>query len=106
MAQQLPEEKRGAIYNNLKAAAESGWDFSFRWCIADNEKSANLSLVNVSTSDIIPVELNAILERNARMLAGFHKTLGNWKVTRDTVVARCKIIPFINERGNSLSVYF
>ncbi|KYM85636.1 Trehalase [Atta colombica] len=78
LVQQVLEQERGSIYNNLKAAAESGWDFSYRWCIRTN-KNANLSLVNVSTSDIIPVDLNAILQRNARMLAHFHVILGNVK---------------------------
>ncbi|KYQ48224.1 Trehalase [Trachymyrmex zeteki] len=76
LAQQVLEQERGSIYNDLKAAAESGWDFSYRWCIRTN-KDANLSLINVSTSDIIPVDLNAILQRNAKMLARFHSILGN-----------------------------
>ncbi|XP_011702920.1 PREDICTED: trehalase-like [Wasmannia auropunctata] len=78
LAQQVPEQKRGALYNNLKAAAESGWDFSYRWSIGTN-KGAKLSLVNASTSDIIPVDLNAMLQRNAKMLAYFHFVLGNTK---------------------------
>ncbi|KYN44386.1 Trehalase [Trachymyrmex septentrionalis] len=78
LVQQVPEKERGSIYNDLKAAAESGWDFSYRWCIRTN-KNANLSLVNVSTSDIIPVDLNAILQQNARMLARFFVILGNVK---------------------------
>ncbi|EFN71520.1 Trehalase [Camponotus floridanus] len=76
LVQQLPEQERGEIYNDLKAAAESGWDFSYRWCIRI-DRNANLSLINVSTSDIIPVDLNAILQRNARLLARFHGILGN-----------------------------
>ncbi|XP_011641510.1 trehalase-like [Pogonomyrmex barbatus] len=80
LAQQLPEQDQRALYNDLKAAAESGWDFSYRWCIQAN-RDKNLSLLNVSTSDIIPVDLNAILQRNARMLAYFHGILGNLKVS-------------------------
>ncbi|GAB1865733.1 Trehalase [Camponotus japonicus] len=76
LVQQLPEQEREGIYNDLKAAAESGWDFSYRWCIRI-DRNANLSLINVSTSDIIPVDLNAILQRNARLLARFHGILGN-----------------------------
>ncbi|EZA62647.1 hypothetical protein DMN91_007675 [Ooceraea biroi] len=88
LAQQLPEEKRGAVYDDLKAAAESGWDFSYRWCIRSNE-TAQLSLLNVSTSDIIPVDLNAILQRNAKLLAYFHSILYNpLKVLRYTRIAQ------------------
>lgn len=76
LVQGLPGQERGGIYNDLKAAAESGWDFSYRWCIRI-DRNANLSLINVSTSDIIPVDLNAILQRNARLLAQFHGILGN-----------------------------
>lgn len=76
LVQGLPEQERAGIYNDLKAAAESGWDFSYRWCIRI-DRNANLSLINVSTSDIIPVDLNAILQRNARLLARFHGILGN-----------------------------
>ncbi|MFT2009941.1 alpha,alpha-trehalase TreF [Pontibacter sp. 13R65] len=46
-----PEE----VYRNLKAAAESGWDFSSRW-FADGE---NLSTIR--TVDLIPVDLNTLL---------------------------------------------
>ncbi|KAL0101757.1 hypothetical protein PUN28_019111 [Cardiocondyla obscurior] len=77
LAQKVPEQEQVALYNNLKAAAESGWDFSYRWCIRTNNDS--LSLLNVSTSDIIPVDLNAILEKNARQLSKIHSILHNWR---------------------------
>ncbi|WP_026462702.1 alpha,alpha-trehalase TreF [Adhaeribacter aquaticus] len=46
-----PEE----IYRHIKAAAESGWDFSSRW-FADGK-----SLATIRTSELIPVDLNALL---------------------------------------------
>lgn len=42
------------VYRNLKAGAESGWDFSCRW-------NADSSLVRINTIDIIPVDLNCLL---------------------------------------------
>ncbi|XP_058797817.1 trehalase-like [Phymastichus coffea] len=64
-----PIEKR-AFYNNIKAGAETGWDFSARWFIAkDGEPS--LDLRDIATEDIIPVDLNAFLEKNARILARY-----------------------------------
>ncbi|XP_033320650.1 trehalase [Bombus bifarius] len=75
-AQLLPEKSRDFFYNNIKAGAESGWDFSNRWCIADNN-NRTLSLLNISTQHIIPVDLNAILQQNARLLGEFHSLLGN-----------------------------
>ncbi|MDE3234602.1 MAG: alpha,alpha-trehalase TreF [Bacteroidota bacterium] len=48
----LPQHK---LYRHLRAAAESGWDFSSRWC------SDPLSLATIHTTDIIPVDLNCLL---------------------------------------------
>jgi len=47
--------KKSDIYRNLRAAAESGWDFSSRWF--ENGKD----LTSIQTTDIIPVDLNALL---------------------------------------------
>ncbi|KAG9429652.1 trehalase isoform X1 [Apis mellifera carnica] len=76
MAQRIPEKSRDFFYNNIKAGAESGWDFSNRWFIRNNN-SSTLSLYNISTQYIIPVDLNAILQQNARLLGEFHTLLGN-----------------------------
>jgi len=43
------------VYRDLRAAAESGWDFSSRW-FADG-----LSLTTIETTAIIPVDLNCLL---------------------------------------------
>ena len=43
------------IYRNLRAAAESGWDFSSRWF------SDTSSLDSIHTIDIAPVDLNCLL---------------------------------------------
>ncbi|MEO5891384.1 MAG: alpha,alpha-trehalase TreA [Ferruginibacter sp.] len=47
--------KRAAVNLNLRAAAESGWDFSSRWLT--DEKN----LATIQTTDIIPVDLNCLL---------------------------------------------
>lgn len=47
-----PPEK---VYRNLRAAAESGWDFSSRW-FADGR-----TLASIRTTDIVPVDLNSLL---------------------------------------------
>ncbi len=46
-----PEE----VYRNLRAAAESGWDFSSRW-FADGK-----TLGTIHTTELIPIDLNALL---------------------------------------------
>lgn len=43
------------LYRHIRAACESGWDFSCRW-MADGQ-----SLHSIHTTDIIPVDLNALL---------------------------------------------
>nr|AXY94682.1 trehalase-like protein [Habrobracon hebetor] len=75
LAQFFPEAQRNTLYEDLKAGAESGWDFSSRWFVTDGDKVGNLS--NTSTRSIIAVDLNAFLQRNARLLAEFNELLGN-----------------------------
>jgi alpha,alpha-trehalase len=43
------------VYRNLRAAAESGWDFSSRW-LADGK-----TLGTIHTTDFIPPDLNSLL---------------------------------------------
>jgi alpha,alpha-trehalase len=47
--------KDGKAYVNLRASAESGWDFSARWF------EDTLHLNTIETTDIVPVDLNALL---------------------------------------------
>lgn len=69
-------EETEAHYSELKAAAESGMDFSSRWFV-DEEGGNNGSLFDLRTSSIVPVELNAILFGNAVILSNFYRLLGN-----------------------------
>ena len=43
------------VYRDLRAAAESGWDFSSRW-LGDGRH-----LATIRTTDIVPVDLNSLL---------------------------------------------
>ena len=54
-ANKLDKGERGKLYRNIRAAAESGWDFSSRW-FEDEE-----SLTKCIASEIIPVDLNCLL---------------------------------------------
>jgi alpha,alpha-trehalase len=45
----------GEVYRNLRAAAESGWDFSSRW-LADGR-----TLATIRTVDFLPVDLNSLM---------------------------------------------
>ncbi len=44
-----------AVYRDLRAAAESGWDFSSRW-LADGR-----TLATIRTTQIVPVDLNSLM---------------------------------------------
>ncbi|WP_083610407.1 alpha,alpha-trehalase TreF [Pontibacter flavimaris] len=68
-----PEE----IYRHLRAAAESGWDFSSRW-FADAQ---NLSTIH--TTEIIPVDLNALLYHVELTLQEMAVLNGNRKEARE-----------------------
>ncbi len=49
------DQSTASFFQNLRAAAASGWDFSARWM----DESAKLSTIH--TGDIIPVDLNCLL---------------------------------------------
>jgi len=46
------------FYSHIHTAAESGWDFSTRWLLEDKH------LYSIHTTDMIHVDLNALLYRN------------------------------------------
>ncbi|KAL7015075.1 hypothetical protein ACKWTF_016270 [Chironomus riparius] len=75
------DEHKEEHYSELKAAAESGMDFSSRWFV-DAEGGNNGTLANLKTRSIVPVELNAILHWNAKIIAEFYGYAGN--ITKQT----------------------
>ncbi len=64
-------EKRDAsrLFLHLRAAAESGWDFSSRW-LRDAD-----DLRTIHTADIIPVDLNSLLYMLETTIADTYRTL-------------------------------
>nr|XP_029716844.1 trehalase isoform X4 [Aedes albopictus] len=64
------EEDKQDYYCELKAAAESGMDFSSRWFIKDGTNQGNLT--DLKCRSIIAVELNAILYWNAKIISEFY----------------------------------
>ncbi|KAL0268857.1 UNVERIFIED_CONTAM: hypothetical protein PYX00_010664 [Menopon gallinae] len=63
------------LYIDLKSAAESGWDFSSRWFISNKTNQGNKS--SIHTRYIIPVDLNAFVYWNAKILSQFYTILKN-----------------------------
>lgn len=58
------------VYRNLRAAAESGWDFSSRW-LADGR-----TLASIQTVEIVPVDLNSLLYGLEQTLARAYRVAG------------------------------
>ena len=72
------EDEKNEFYSDIKSAAEAGMDFTSKWFInKEGENKGNLS--DVKTRNIIPVELNAILYWNAKIIAEFYGLAGNTK---------------------------
>ena len=79
IAQTLPEARREAFYRNVKATAESGWDFSSRWMRDPKD------LRTLETTELIPVDLNSLLyhaERTIAALRAFRGRAGDADVAR------------------------
>lgn len=64
-------QKPERLYRNIRAAAESGWDFSSRWFRDEN------SFATIHTTEIIPVDLNCLLYHLEVMLADAFRENGN-----------------------------
>ncbi|XP_067910253.1 trehalase isoform X2 [Heterodontus francisci] len=76
LVQSLTEVAQGDLWVELKTGAESGWDFSSRWFIDPSGENSG-TLKDTKTKHILPVDLNSFLCKNERILASFHKKLGN-----------------------------
>jgi alpha,alpha-trehalase len=72
-ASKLGKNDQANLYNNIRAAAESGWDFSSRWF--EDEKSISKCVA----SDILPVDLNCLLYFYEKKLSELY-SLKNQKV--------------------------
>ena len=59
-----------SFYRHLKAACESGWDFSSRWLAKPND------LRSIHTTDIIPVDLNSLLYLLEKTIARSYELKG------------------------------
>lgn len=58
----------GMVYTNLRAGAESGWDFSSRWF------GDTMHLTSIETTDILPIDLNCLLYAYENILSKASKT--------------------------------
>jgi alpha,alpha-trehalase len=70
LAQRVPEAQREALYRNIRASAESGWDFSSRWM----RDPADLR--SLETTELIPIDLNSLLYHSERTIAALRLARG------------------------------
>jgi alpha,alpha-trehalase len=68
LGQQVDASRREALYRNIRAAAESGWDFSSRW-MRDPK-----SLLTLETTDLAPVDLNSLMYHAERTIAALRRS--------------------------------
>jgi alpha,alpha-trehalase len=71
---QRPHEE---VWRDLRAAAESGWDFSTRW-MADRR----VGLASTRTTDLVPVDLNCFLHELEATIARLAGHLGDAELAR------------------------
>jgi alpha,alpha-trehalase len=65
------------VYRHLRAAAESGWDFSTRWLDESATPDGAPTLAHICTTDIVPVDLNAFLFTLEATIATLSATAGD-----------------------------
>lgn len=70
-AAKLTRQREGDFYRNIRAAAESGWDFSTRWMDTTGK------LETIRTTFILPVDLNCLLYHLELSVAKSYKLQGD-----------------------------
>jgi len=76
-AAQVPQRDAAELYRDLRAGAESGWDFSSRWL--DDPQV----LGSIHTTAIVPVDLNSLLHHLETTLAKASGVAGEQAAQRD-----------------------
>lgn len=82
-AAKLTSQTPSDFYRNIRAAAESGWDFSTRWL----DESGKLE--SIRTTDIVPVDLNCLLYNLELVIARSYQLQGK---TRDYMIYHNKAL--------------
>jgi alpha,alpha-trehalase len=67
---QVNASEREALYRNIRASAESGWDFSSRW-MRDPK-----NLLTLETTELAPIDLNSLLYHAERTIAALLRVRG------------------------------
>ncbi len=75
-AAQAPQRAPSQVYRDLRAGAESGWDFSSRWL------GEPATLASIHTTAIVPVDLNSLLFHLETTLSRASKVAGDSAAAR------------------------
>jgi alpha,alpha-trehalase len=70
LVQALAPPARAIVYRNIRATAESGWDFSSRWMRDPADRTS------LETIDLVPIDLNAVLYQAERTIAALRTARG------------------------------
>lgn len=97
LGQTLPEARREEFYRNVRATAESGWDFSSRWM---RDRS---DLRTLETTELVPLDLNSLLYHAERMIAALRAFRGR---AGDAQVAERFLRAAENRRQSVLAVAY
>ncbi|RXG18111.1 alpha,alpha-trehalase [Leeuwenhoekiella aestuarii] len=84
--------KASEVYLNISAACESGWDFSSRW-FADPD-----DIATIQTTDIIPVDLNALLYN-------LEETLAKARRFNDNTEGAEQMVKAASDRKDAIDAY-
>ena len=96
---EILDQRKADACMDLRAAAESGWDFSSRWFIDPNKIST------IQTTNIIPVDLNCLLFKMERIISMGLKVNGKPKLAvqyeKKAAARKAAIIKYCwnNEKG-------
>ncbi len=87
------ERDPAEVYRHLRAACESGWDFSSRWLCeqpapapvppGESRTGAASCLATICTTDIVPVDLNAFLYKLELKIADLARSSGDHTTSRE-----------------------
>ena len=92
-AENIEPAKRPDFYRNIRAACESGWDFSSRW-LADVD-----DLSTIQTTHIVPIDLNCLLYKLELLLSQFYTELGEKDLS-------LKFAEYAQVRCDAINQYF
>ncbi|KAF3434222.1 hypothetical protein FNV43_RR25325 [Rhamnella rubrinervis] len=75
-ASKIPNAEKKNFYREVASAAESGWDFSTRWMRNSTD------FTTVTTTSVLPVDLNAFILGMELDIASLAKVIGDYDISK------------------------